>query len=60
MKEYLHEVVPANADRIIEIIMNTSCESIEWIHGKRAVDLGIATKIEAEGVDVFGPEASRR
>jgi ATP-dependent protease ClpP protease subunit len=60
MKEYLHEVVPANADRIIEIIMNTSCESIEWIHGKRAVALGIATKIEAEGVDVFGPEASRR
>lgn len=60
MKEYLHEVVPANADRITEIIMHTSCESIEWIYGKRAVDLGIATKIEAEGVDVFGPEASRR
>jgi ATP-dependent protease ClpP protease subunit len=60
MKEYLHEVVPENADRIIEIMMNTSCESIEWIYGKRAVDLGIATKIEAEGIDVFGPEASRR
>jgi len=60
MKKYLHEVVPANADRIIEIAMNTSCVSIEWISGRRALDLGIATTIEAEGVDVFGPEASRR
>jgi ATP-dependent protease ClpP protease subunit len=60
MKKYLHEVVPANADRIIEIIMNTSCESIEWIYGRRAVDLGIATKLDANGVDVYGPEASRR
>lgn len=60
IKKYLHAVVPANADRIIEITMNTSCETMEWIYGKHAVDLGIATKIEAEREDVFGPEASRR
>ena len=60
MKDYLRDVVPASADRIIEIIGSTSCKSIEWIVGERAIELGIATKLEAPGIDVFGPEASRR
>ena len=49
-------VVPATADRIFEIILGTSCQSITWIHGDRAIDLGVATKLEAPGVDVFAPK----
>jgi hypothetical protein len=60
IKDYLGNVVPATADRIFEIITRTSCQSITWIVGDRAIDLGIATKLEAPDVDVFGPEASRR
>jgi len=60
MKDYLRDVVPATAVPIFEIITGTSCESIAWIVGQRAIDLGIATKLEAPGVDVFGPETSRR
>jgi hypothetical protein len=59
MKEYVHEAAPADADRIVEIIMNTSCKSIEWIQGRRAVDLGVATKTEAESMDP-GPELNPR
>jgi len=60
VKGYLRDVIPANAERIFEIILNTPCNTMEWIYGKRAIDLGIATKLEAQGIDVFGPEKSRR
>jgi hypothetical protein len=60
IRDYLRDVVPATADRIFEIITGTSCQSITWIFGDRAIELGVATKLEAPGVDVFGPEASRR
>ena len=59
IRRYLHFVVPADADRIYQIIMGTSCNSIEWVSGQRALELGVATKLESEGVDVFGPKAER-
>ena len=49
-------------DRAIDspgVVMNTSCDSIEWIYGQRARELGVATRLESEGVDVFGPRADR-
>lgn len=60
MKEYLRDVLPPKADQIYELSMTTSCKSITWIHGERAIELGLATELKAPGVDVFGPEASRR
>jgi ATP-dependent protease ClpP protease subunit len=60
IKEYLRDTAPSNADRLIELVAGTSCKSIDWIRGKRALDLGIATSIEAENADVFGPISARR
>jgi len=60
IEDYLRDVVPSAADAIFKVITGTSCESITWIFGQRAIDLGIATKLEAPDVDVFGPEAGRR
>ena len=59
LRRYLHFVVPADADRIFRIIMETSCDSIDWVSGQRALELGVATKLESEGVDVFGSKADR-
>ena len=39
--------------------MHTSCDSIEWIRGKRALELGIATAVESGNVDLFGPKAAK-
>jgi hypothetical protein len=39
--------------------MDTSCKSIEFIYGRRALELGVATTVDAEDVDVFGPKANR-
>jgi hypothetical protein len=59
IRRYLRFVIPANTDRIFQIIMETSCNSIEWTYGQRALELGVATTLESEGVDVFGPEKDR-
>lgn len=56
---YLRFVIPANEDRIFQIVMETSCNSIEWTYGQRALELGVATTLESEGIDVFGPKANR-
>jgi len=54
MSAYLKSVIPTEADQVMNVIMQTSCESVEWVHGQRAVKLGIATGLEWEGVEV-GP-----
>jgi ATP-dependent protease ClpP protease subunit len=59
IRRYLRFVIPANADRIYQIIMETSCDSIEWVYGQRALELGVATIVESEGVDLFGPKEDR-
>ena len=59
IRRYLRFVIPADADRIYQIIMETSCDSIEWVYGQRALELGVATTLESEGVDVFGPKKDR-
>ena len=60
LRKYLRFVIPAAAERIYRIVMTTSCKSIDWVTGSRALELGLATKVEAEGVDVFGPKELRR
>ena len=59
MRRYLHFVVPDHADDLFKVFMHTSCNSIEWLHGQAALDMGVATKLEAERVDVFGAKALR-
>jgi len=44
--EYLKSVIPAQSDQVMDVIMRTSCENIEWIYGQRAVNLGVATMVE--------------
>ena len=58
-RRYLRFVVPDTADEIYRIAMGTPCRSIEWVKGKRALDLQVATRIEAEHDDVFGPPQER-
>jgi hypothetical protein len=46
LSEYLKTVIPATADRVMDLIMQTPCETIEWVYGRRAIDLGIATRLD--------------
>jgi hypothetical protein len=55
MAGYLRTVVPQHADELMKIILQTPCDSIEWVSGQRAIDLGIATAIEWGGVQVGPP-----
>ena len=45
-ERYLGWVDPANADRLMDTIMLTPCTTIAFIAGERALELGVATKVE--------------
>jgi len=60
MQRYVFAVLPAAADNVMKLILSTSCDAIEWTAGQRTIDLGIATSIADNGVDVFGPKATKR
>lgn len=57
---YLESVIPSKAEPVMKLFMETSCNDIKWIAGARALELGLATRVESEGVDVFGPAERRR
>lgn len=57
---YLAFVIPATSTQVMDVIRQTSCNAIEWTSGQRALDLGIATSLQSQDVDIFGPEAARR
>jgi ATP-dependent protease ClpP protease subunit len=59
MRHYVASIIPAHSDEVMALIMSTPCNSVAWIAGARASEMGIATSIEADGVDVFGSKASR-
>jgi hypothetical protein len=59
IRRYLGWVIPAGADRLMELILGTSCKSIDFVGGQQALDLGVATHVDAEGTDVFGPRELR-
>ena len=59
LRRYLRFAIPETADEIFRIAMDTPCKSIAWVSGKRALDLKVAIRIEAEGDDVFGPIQDR-
>lgn len=60
MKRYLQWVAPEKGADVMSVIMETPCRSITWINGARSLALGVATRVDAEGVDVFGPNAPKR
>ena len=59
IRDYLRSVIPVSADEVFQLAMSTSCDAISWVRGERALQLGVATALEAQGVDVFGPKAAR-
>lgn len=57
MKRYLLWVAPATGAEVMNVIMDTPCNTITWVTGGRSIALGVATRVDAEGTDVFGPKA---
>jgi hypothetical protein len=60
VKHYIAGVVPETSSEIMKVMMNTSCDSITWVNGEQSIALGVATRVEAEGTDVFGPKGATR
>ena len=60
MRGHLMWVIPEHADDVMRIVRSTSCRTIEWIAGQRGLDLGVATRVDAGDVDVFGSRGSRK
>jgi hypothetical protein len=58
LRRYFAFVVPTTADRIMDLMMSTSCTTIKLVAGNDAVDLGIATALEGEHTDLYGTLAS--
>jgi hypothetical protein len=54
IRKFLHWAVPDTAERIMDIVMATSCNSIEWVNGQQALDLAIATRLDSADIDVLG------
>jgi hypothetical protein len=46
IRSYLRFMIPNTAAEIFDLIMKTSCDSILWVNGQKALDLGIATKLQ--------------
>jgi hypothetical protein len=38
------------------MIIETPCDKMTFVAGQQAIDLGIATRVEAEHEDLFGPQ----
>ncbi|MDQ6684962.1 MAG: hypothetical protein M3Z16_07540 [Pseudomonadota bacterium] len=59
MRRYIKFVLPESSDEVMKVVMGTPCKSITWVKGQRAIALGVATRVEAEREDVFGPLSAR-
>ena len=57
IRSFLRFMLPDSASKVFEIVMKTSCESITWVSGKQAIDLGIATKLEEPNLILKIPKA---
>lgn len=60
IRRHLMWVIPEHADDVMRVVRSTSCRTIEWIAGQRALDLAVATRLDAGDVDVFGARSSRK
>lgn len=59
VRRYVRFVLPDTAEEVIRIAMATPCKEIEWVRSQRALDLQIATRIEAPNEDIYGPREER-
>ena len=46
LARFVKAMVPDHAEAITTLIRETSCNSIRWLRGQRAIELGIATTLE--------------
>jgi len=60
IRRYLAWVVPATGAEVMKVILDTPCDTITWVSGERSLALGVATRVEAEGTDLFGPKAAQK
>ena len=60
IKRYISWAIPETGADIMKVMMETSCDSITWVNGGRSIALGVATRLEAEGADLFGPKGAAR
>jgi hypothetical protein len=60
IRSYLRFTIPQTADQVLDKILKTSCDTIDWESGQRALDLGVATKIESAPTVAVAPPASAR
>jgi len=60
IRRYLSWVVPATGAEVMKVIQETPCDTITWVSGERSLALGVATRVEAEGTDTFGPKAAQK
>ena len=60
IRHYLGWAVPATGAEVMKVILDTPCNTITWVSGERSIALGVATRVDAEGTDLFGPNAARR
>ncbi len=60
IRHYLAWVVPATGAEVMKVIMDTPCKTITWVNGERSIALGVATRLDADGTDLFGPMAPKR
>ena len=44
----------------MKVILDTPCNTITWVDGERSIALGVATRVDADGTDVFGPKVPKR
>ena len=59
MRRYMEFVLPETHEQVLQLAMATPCKSVTWVKGSRAVEIGIATHLEAERLDVFGSPSKR-
>jgi ATP-dependent protease ClpP protease subunit len=55
LRRYLSWVIPSTADEVVATLMDTSCATMTFVQGERAIALGLATRLERPDEDVFGP-----
>lgn len=59
VSSYIKAMIPAHAEEVIKLALETPCDKIEWVYGQRALELGIATRLDVQATGT-GASASRQ
>ena len=55
IRRYMRYVIPKRPQDVVNMIIETPCDKMTFVAGQQAIDLGIATRVESEHEDLFGP-----